>query len=386
MHIAIDGTAPVTGGGVTYLRELIPALYAEAPAVHMTVFLRAGATNTLPLPPQCRRMDVWLPARGWVIWRFAWQQLVLPLLLRRIGADVLLAPYDTAPLWAPCRVVLGIQNAGPYGGPPPESWGERVREAILRRVTSLAARRAARIFFVSAWTRQVIGTRLGLPADRSCVIHLAVSDRFGPAAGGEAAPVGEPYALVVGSIRPHKDYATVLECWRRLRERWRRTARVVFVGHRTDRRYYMTLRALADRLGLGDQVVFLPEVPAEGLAELYRGASLLLLPSYVESFGLPIVEAMACGLPVIATDIPVAREVGGEAVLYYRAGDPDDLAATVGRVLSDRELCARLIETGRLRATAFSWRKTAHETLNVLREAAESSGAVSGGGWRHGTS
>lgn len=359
---------------MTYLRDLVPALCAASPGDDFSLFVRAGAPDLGGGGhSNCVRLSVRFPSRGRVIWRLLWQQVILPVRLVRMKADVVLCPYDIAPLLAPCRIVLGIQNARPYEGPPAASWWERSRHRALRVFTQASARRAAGVFFVSEWSRRTISRAVGLPLERSCVISLGVSERFRPGNGGEgetgaAAPHRtSPDVLVVGSLASYKDHFTVLDAWARVLATLGGRLRMMVVGPVLEPAYGARLRSAAAPLEQTGAVAFVPETPREELVRLYQTARVLVLPSFVESFGLPPLEAMACGAAVIASDIPATREICGEGAWYYRLGDPADLAAKLERLLANPGARAAVAEAGRARARRFSWGRTAELTLRLLR-------------------
>lgn len=369
VRIAIDGTAPVVGGGLTYLRELVPALCAASPDDVFYLFLRSdmGGLET-PLPPTCTRILVRFPRCLQVMWRVAWQQFVFPVSLLRIRADALLSPYDLTPLLAPCRVVLGIQNANPYAGPPAGTWLGRRRNQVRRWLAAASARRARRVFFVSEWAREAIGRRLRVPVEKSCVVYHGVSRHLRPADRKPAWRAEHPYVLAVSSVSAHKDYVTLVKAWPHLQRLAHEEVRLIIVGPVLEPAYDGQVWSTVARLGLEHTVSFVREVTQEQMCGLYQGAAALVMASHVETFGLPMVEAMACGVPVVASDIPVAHEVCGDSALYYRPGDAADLAAKLHRVLTDTAARVAMSQTGRERAGRFSWPAAADLTLRLLKE------------------
>jgi glycosyltransferase involved in cell wall biosynthesis len=239
----------------------------------------------------------------------------------------------------------------------------------LRKISALSARRADRVFFVSEWSRHLITRKLRLPFEKSCVIYHGVSECFRPreekfdTRGKESSP----YVLVVGSISPYKDYITLLKAWKVVVKSIDHCVKLLIVGPISDSQYYEELVPMLLTLQIRESVSFVTRIHPSEMPALYQKASVLVMPSYVETFGLPMLEAMACGIPVIASDIPVAREVCGEAAYYYRLGDPDDLAEKLLSVLRDSSKRFRLIEAGMERAQHFSWDKVAIELLQLLK-------------------
>jgi glycosyltransferase involved in cell wall biosynthesis len=304
------------------------------------------------------------------MWRFAWQQFILPVWLLRMKIDVLLAPNDVAPILAPCKVVLGIQNANPYYGPRASTWLGRRREQFLRWLTRVSTWRAEKVFFVSEWSRQAISREIRLPLEKSCVIYHGVSERFHPREEklAEQGEESSPYVLIVGSMRSHKDYITLFKAWRHIIANGYEHLKLLIVGPVLESVYYQNLNSLLNDLGIDGCVLFMLEASQDDIPRLYQAAAALVMPSYVETFGLPMVEAMACGIPIVASDIPVTHEVCGEAACYYRLGDPVDLAEKLALVLTRSDVRARLIKRGKERSSYFCWRNAAIQTLQLLRE------------------
>jgi glycosyltransferase involved in cell wall biosynthesis len=173
--------------------------------------------------------------------------------------------------------------------------------------------------------------------------------------------VGE-YLLSVGETRPYKNIPRLLEAFARLDAPG---LDLVLVGRHDPRE--RDLRALAERLGVGGRVRFLGFVPDEQLAALYSGAVAFVFPSLYEGFGIPLLEAMACGCPVVTSDLASMPEVCGEAAVYVDPSDADAIAAGMASVVGDREMSAALARRGLERAARFSYRSAAESILEVLR-------------------
>jgi len=227
---------------------------------------------------------------------------------------------------------------------------------IFRTVVPRAARRAERVLTVSERTRRDLIEHYGLPESNIVVTPNGVDPAFGldgPKADGSA------YALFVGALQPRKDPVSAVEAIALVDG----GLRLVFAG--PDKGCGPALREAVARLGLEDRVELLGYVEQERLAALYRGAACLVFPSRYEGFGLPVIEAMACGTPVVATRTSALPEVAGDAAVLVEPGSPAALAQGISDVLADRE---RLTAAGLERARSFSWRKSAERTLAVYRE------------------
>ena len=227
---------------------------------------------------------------------------------------------------------------------------------IFRTVVPRAARRAARVLTVSERTRRDLIEHYGLPEDKIVVTPNGVDPAFGPE--GPKAD-GSAYALFVGALQPRKDPVSAVEAIALVDG----GLRLVFAG--PDKGGGQALREAVARLGLEDRVELLGYVEQERLAALYRGAACLVFPSRYEGFGLPVIEAMACGTPVVAARTSALPEVAGDAAVLVEPGSPAALAQGIAEALADRE---RLVAASLERALSFSWRKSAERTLAVYRE------------------
>lgn len=272
--------------------------------------------------------------------RMAWS---LPRALRRLGADLSHTQY-ALPLRAPCPCVVTVHDVSFARGS--ELMGRKDR-AVFRLVVPRAVRNAERVFTVSERTKADIVELFGVPSERIVVTPNGVDSAFGPR---DSVPHGE-YVLSVGAIQRRKNQLAALEAARAV------GLPLVVVGPAKD-------AGLAGELRRGGASV-LGFVETDRLVELYHGAACLVQSSRHEGFGLPVLEAMACGTPVVAVHEPALLEVAGPAAVFV---DEADLADGIRRALSERD---HLVEAGLERARAFSWRTAAERTLAVYREILE---------------
>lgn len=223
----------------------------------------------------------------------------------------------------------------------------------LRTFVRRSVRRAAVVFTVSAWSKERIVERYGLPEESVIVTPDGVDPAFGPEGprGG-----GPPYLLFVGAIQPRKDPRTAIRALAELDT----DLHLVLAG--PDKLGGDEVRRLVRELGLTERVRFRGYVEKSELGALYRGAECLVFPSRYEGFGLPVLEAMACGTPVVAAAAGAVPEVAGAAAVLVPPGDPQALADGVRRARSERET---IREAGLERAARFSWTATAERTLEA---------------------
>jgi glycosyltransferase involved in cell wall biosynthesis len=247
---------------------------------------------------------------------------------------------------------------------------DRVRRYFYRR----SALAADRIITDSHFSRGEISAAYDISSDRIDVVPLAAGDAFTPGALDPAAtPAGivQPYALHVGDLHLRRNLTTALDAILSLRRFANASDRISLVCAGIDRGVGAGLRARADNAGDPNALVLTGPVSETVLVNLYRGAAMFVYPSRYEGFGLPVLEAMGCGIPVVASNCASIPElVAGAGVLL----DPLDVAAwqhAIRLVLTDASMAARLRETGIARAKQFSWRRTAADTLAILRQCAD---------------
>ena len=274
----------------------------------------------------------------------AWYPLGLPRRARAERLDVLHCPTYRGPLGSPVPLVVTVHDLAVFRHP--EAFNRRSRtysRAVVPRV--LAA--ARRVIAVSEFTRRELREVLGIPDAKIRVVPNAVGPEFDPHG---TADTGE-YVLAVGTLEPRKNLARLVEATRAARVELRVVGARGWGGVEVS----------------GNGVRWLGDVPDDRLAELYRGAVCVAYPSLYEGFGLPVLEAMACGVPVVTSAGGATEEVAGGAAILVDPSDPASIAAGLEEASSRRDELARL---GLDRARAFSWAETAAATADVYREAA----------------
>lgn len=300
------------------------------------------------------------------------EQPALALAALRPRLDVFYTPYFSAPLLAPAPVVVTVHDLI-FDREPRYRSGRWVRY-YYRPMMRLSPRKAAWVVAVSAATAADLRAFYGVPAGKVAVIPEAAGPQFQPVtdegtlrAVRARYALPERYLLALGVRRPHKNLPALLEAFALARERIPHDLVLVGEAHA---RYADAVPATIDRLGLGARVRLVGHAPDADLPALYTLADLFVLPSLLEGFGLPALEAMGCGTPVVAARTSSLPEVVGEAGLLADPRDPEALAAAVIAAVTDRERHARLRALGLARAREFSWERTATALRGVLAEAA----------------
>lgn len=365
-RIGIDYTAAITqGAGIgRYVRELTRALLA----LDVDHDYRLFAASQAPLPPTpfaVRRLpfhDIWLMR----VWHRARVPLPVELITGRV--DLFHSPDFTLPPTLPgVPTVLTVHDLSFVRDP--DSADEHLR-AYLNRVVPRSVRRASHILADSKATRRDLISLWDAPPEKVTVLYCGVEPRFRPVAD----PVelvalrarynlGDgPYILTVSTIQPRKNYQRLVQAFAPLAARNPRLSLIIAGGKGWN---YEEILTEPERQGLGDRVRFPGFIPDDDLPGLLSGAELFVYPSLYEGFGLPILEAMACGTPVIASDRSSLPEVTGDAGLQVDPLDVAALTAAMERVLTDSDLRSSLVARGRIQAARFTWPAAALQLLGV---------------------
>jgi len=377
VRIAIDAMALTgrdTGVGV-WTRGLIGGLAACGAGHEYLVYHGADAGPALPVGGGVRAVPVRVRNRLRPL-RIAWEQAALPRRLRRDAAEVLHCPSYVVPLGARLPIVLTLHDLLALTHP---AYCTRRNVCHFGLMQGRSIRRAAAIHCTSQWTLETLRQEFGAAADRARVVHPCVDDLFGPDGPGPGdvrARWGLRQApfLFVGRPEPKKGLPVLLRALARLRERGRLRRKLLMVG--PPGWGEGAVRRLEDGLELGAHVVRAGYLPRGELPGVYRAARALVFPSLVEGFGLPPLEAMACGTPVVATHAGGLRESVGEAGLIVPPGDPEALADALERLETSGSLRGRLRAAGLARAARFRWREAVPRFLGLYEAAREAGPAV----------
>jgi alpha-1,3-rhamnosyl/mannosyltransferase len=369
-RIAIDARKLADYGIGSYLRGLIAGL-AEIDHDNRYLLLAPAAARDLAggLPANFEWIEEESPP-------YSWRELVeISRRVRQLGAGLLHCPHYVVPLAPPCPIVVTLHDTIQLDFPETLPRPRPLARGYARVMLSRAARIASRVIAVSEAAAADLADRLRPARGKLVVIPNGVDERFRSDLALPSAPFG--HLLFVGNPKPHKNLHRVLRAYARLALERGRSGKplpplVVVGGDRHDETE--PLRALAGHLGLAARVSFPGFVDDDELARLYRGASMVLLPSLAEGFGLPIAEAMASGRPVVISNRPVHREIAGAAGETVDPLDEASIARGVARLLDDPELAARRGAAGRRLAQRFNWRRAAESTLATYRAALAAGG------------
>jgi len=363
LRLLFNGLHSKSGGGLTYLRNLLPLLAEERDIdVHLCVHkdqqdllpekLENITIHYLDIPPGFWRLQIH-------------EQIHVPRLAKKIGADITFSPANYGPLMARNSIIL-LRNAMSV------AFVERrptklAYWALVYCGTFLSLMLSRKGITVSEYARRSVGGGpIGVFDDRITVVPHGVSKAFSPP--DDAHPRGN-FLLAVSDIYVQKNLKNLI-CAVSLLKSTHPDISLLIAGRPVDAEYYDELIEIISEDELRGRVKFLGEVKQSSLVELYRSCRIFVFPSVVETFGNPLVEAMACGAPIASSETAAMPEVVGDAAEFFDPMDIEDMAAAIDRLLNDPVLCKRLSAKAIERAQNYSWEQTAARTLNIIRQAA----------------
>lgn len=352
-----------------YSRHLLQALGALAQTrndLYLTAFVPAGDLTI----PGVTLIQSRLPTQRPLV-RIVWEQLLLPARLQQHHADLIHGLVNVLPLTTGRPGVVTVHDLSFVRAPETL---QPLRRWYLTQLCRASVMRARHIIAVSSQTAQDLQDCFQIPAAKITVIHNGVAPHFTP---GEAEAIemfrrnhGLPlrFMLYLGTLEPRKNLPLLLKAyarWRQVAAPADREVKLVIAGGKGW--YYAEIFQLVTALALQDAVIFPGFIPAIELADWYRAAELFIYPSLLEGFGLPVLEAMACGTAVICSAIPSLLEIVGSAALTFPATDEAALVAHLQQVIETPNLRQHLEQQGLHQSAQFSWQKSAQQTLDVYQ-------------------
>jgi len=367
VRIAIDVRKYQDFGIGTYIRNVVRQLARTDHDTEYVLLCRPQDREGLSaLPPNFRAVVE--PSRPYSVA----EQVSIPMALRREHADLFHAPHYVLPPLIHCRSVVTIHDIIHLVFP--QYLPGRLAYAYARASLWTAAHRSDRILTVSETSKLDILRRFRVPADKITVVYNAIDDRLLVTPGEDDVErvrvryqLRDPFALYVGNIKPHKNLERLIEAFDCLRrEPGFEALKLIIIGDQISK--YQGLRRAVHEHKLHKAVRFFGFVPLETLAVLYRLAGVFVFPSLYEGFGLPPLEAMACGVPVVTSNVSSLPEVVGEGAILVDPYDPRSIAEGMRAALTDGELRDRLREKGLARAREFSWERSVACVRQVYEE------------------
>jgi len=325
------------------------------------LYARGEPPKPLDLPP-CAR---WRTLNA----RFGWLTIALPLAARRDRCDVLYFPYPVLPPYRPIPTVAMIHDLGFVRFP------EHYPADMLRNLVGpmrSAARRASLLVAVSESTKRDLVELFGISAEKISVVHHGVGAEFAPIPDAREtvrARIGieRPYVLFVGTVQPRKNLPRLIEAFARVVREQGIPHELIIAGQKG----WLAEESLSapQKFGIEHRVRFVDYVPEEMLPALYTAADALAFPSLYEGFGLPVLEAMACGAPVLTSNASSLPEVAGNAAILVLPTSVVQIADGLARILFDEGLRSSLQQKGVHRARSFTWANSARSLISAFHRA-----------------
>ena len=370
-RILIDGSMARGGGGFTYLVNILPQLSSLAPNDRFRVLLRnQRLANSIPSLPNVEVQL--LPDVGWPQ-RMRFTYAALPRIIESWNTDLYFSAGETAPLRASCPMIASFRNPIIYTDLDlGVSWKQRLRLRLLREISRVSARACDRIMFVSEDSAGWIGDSVNVPLDKRRVVHhgIDVAGWARPKGRAVSPPYPHSYILSVSSVYTHKNYVRLIDAYASLGHRRDQIPDLVILGDVQHPGYLAEMQQARAAAGeeLAERIHIVGEVPYADVKAYYAGASLFVFPSYLESFGHPLLEAMASGLPTVAADIAVFREIAGDAAFYADPYKVDAIAGALEEALFLPRARETLIKRGNERVREFGWDATARRLSALFDE------------------
>ena len=361
----LSGQASYRSAGIHhYLYNLLAHLPAAAPDLRLTVFV--GEANFVEAQHAASirvRRSRWPTGRPPI--RVAWEQLALPWLARQERLDLLHSLAFVSPVLTSCPAIVTAYDLSFLRYP---AYFRPANRLYLRMLTGLSCRRARQVIAISSSTKNDLMGYFGLPAERVTIIYPGCEPQFRPLPAAQveefrtAKGLPEKFVLYLGTLEPRKNVATLVRAFAAVR---RPGLKLVLAG--APGWLVQSLYDAVEQASLAGDVILPGYVPAEEKPLWFNAAHLFVYPSEYEGFGLPVLEALACGAPVIAANSSSLPEVAGAAACLVPPGDPAALADALRTLLQDGARRADLAARGPAQAATFSWPVAAERTVDLYR-------------------
>lgn len=378
MIIGIDGNEANVAKRVgisEYAFQLLKQFESlQLPAIQFQIYLKQEPLEDLPKERKGWKYRVLKPGLLWTQWR-----LPLGLFFTKSRLDIFFSPTHYSPRFSPVPTVVSVMDLSYLYFPEMFNKSDLLQ---LKSWTKYSVAKAAKVLTISNSSRDDIIKEYNLSQDKVVVTHLGIKESvtltphiYSMNELKAKYNLSDNFILFVGTLQPRKNLLRLIEAFAKVlkskdESHQLKNLQLVIVGRRGW--LYEEILKAPEELDIAEQVKFLENVTDEELPLFYKNARCFVLPSLYEGFGLPVLEAMKQGCPVITSNISSLPEAGGEACLYVDPENIDDIAQKITKLVGNDKLRKELIEKGKAQVKKFSWEKTAKETLKVLEEVAKS--------------
>ena len=367
MKIAINTTSAVAGGGVTYLKNLLTYL-SKINTNHQYLILTTlkGKEVFYFQHPNFKFLSFRTPSKNSLL-RILWEQLNVPFILKKEGVNVLFSPGNVCPLFTQIPNVIMIQNIEPFSNLLSKKRGLRLR--LLKLLTMLSIKKAQRVIFPSMRARNLIETSGTFVKHAEVIYHGINKEIFHPHTEEDMSYQCkkkynlDKFILYVSHIQRYKNFLELIKAFVLLKDKIGNDIQLVFAGGCFDEEYYRKMQDFIREHRYEDRIIFLGNVPYEELPFLYSACMIFVYPSTCESFGMTLVEAMACGAPILTSNIEPMTEICANAAIYFDPTNPAIIADVIFKTIMDKDVISTLKINLLKRSKIFSWENTAIRTL-----------------------
>lgn len=374
MKIAINALVLKSAGNITYFSNILPEIEKQDIKNEYFVFSPPNWREKLNVRPErLKFIEVNFFTKNLILREF-YEQIILPFKLKFLKIDLLYCPSDIACLFAPCKIILAIRNPNPYFKFGKQSFFLKFRFKIQKIVTKFSVLKAKKIIFVSNFSKEKISEQLKIKKEKVVTIYHGFSEDFFKEINEkeinkelrETIDNLSPCILSISNLYPHKNFEVLILAYNNLGKELKDKYKLLIAGDFTFPNYFLNLKKIVDQCFLDKNVIFLGPIPYRITHYLYKKAILFVLPSCLETFGHTLVEAMASGVPLIASNSTAIPEIMADGGLLFDYSNANELTEKMTLCLKNDEIRQELIMKGFERRKDFSWQKNVSQLLNVF--------------------
>jgi len=361
MKILINGLSAIIGGGITYINNIVPRLVNIDNNNQYILLVSIRSKNSILLPAKGNgRLKIVFFAIFNLFHRMIFEQVFIPFIVWRNKVDILFCPANIVSFFSPCKKVLWIQNIDPFVYVAGESIMRRARTKILRYLTELSMKNASIVVFSSDYSKNLILKMTGIDEKKTKRIFLGAEIEKFSKHIVKRSVLDHKYILSVSNISSRKNYEVLIRAYCALTEDIKNNYKLLLVGDVSiDYRQYLI--NICENNNDANNIIFTGMLSGDDLLDAYSEASIFVLPSLVESFSLPIIEAMATGLPVLASNATCLPEMIGSSGILFDPYNYIDLKQKIEYIINNEALQGELSVKAKEKAKRFSWDNTVAE-------------------------
>lgn len=376
MRIAINALSAVAGGGVTYLNQLFKHLSViDRENEYLVITTKKGKKVLYADYKNFCVLSFKIPSLS-IVTRLLWEQLFLWYVLRKHKANILYSPANIGLIFRSFPNIIMIQSVAPFNSEmiKKQNIYYQLKFNILRVITTLSIKKAKHVIFITNKARKELSLYYSLKEEKTSLVYHGRSTLFKPDLDNNRLhEIKQKYdldkfILYVSNIYQYKNFLELIQAFLLIKNQIDPNLKLVLVGKSFDDQYTESLKTLVLNEKMEDRIIFFGHVPYEELPYFYILCQLFVYPSTCESFGMTLVEAMACGAPILSSNIEPMPEICQDAAMYFDPSNPQDIAEKIQMILANNELLQNLKRLSLKRANYFSWEETAKETLHIFQK------------------